>query len=288
VTRGTGDEALETRPPGLRTWQLVHGRDGGETMAEPAVWDEGEIAEVGSRTLVVAEQLCEMADLRPGSRVLDVATGHGNAALAAARRDCVVTAIDSAPSLLARARLRAQAEGLSVDFREADARALPFEDGAFDVVLSTFGVQFVADVERAAAELLRVCRPGGTIALANWSPSRFAAEFGAALDARGPEANLSPFLWGTEVRVRELLGPGVRSLSFRSATFVHRVSSPEAYVERLCRTYGPIKSACARRPEAEREAMIVTLTEAVRRYNRSGDATLLLPLELQEVVAIRG
>jgi SAM-dependent methyltransferase len=140
------------------------------------VWASGDYAAVGTRILIMSELLCEAVDLRAGQLVLDVATGSGNAALAAARRGCEVTGVDYVPSLLERARVRARAEGLPVTFREGDAEQLPFPDASFDVVLSVVGVMFAPDQERAARELLRVCRPGGKIGLANWTPDGFNAE----------------------------------------------------------------------------------------------------------------
>jgi len=251
------------------------------------VWDQGDYSQVGSKLLFVAEQLCESADLRAGSRVLDVATGHGNAALAAARRDCAVVGVDTAPSLLDRARLRAEAEGVRVAFQEGDAQRMPFEDASFDAVLSTFGVQFAPDPEAAAGELLRVCRSGGIIALANWSPGEFARAFGAAIAGYVQGPAKSPFLWGTENRIRELLGAGLASVSFTTRTFVYRLRTPEAYVELFRNTYGPMISAFATLTEAKREELVAALTGAVRSFNRSGDGTLVLPIEYQEMVARR-
>lgn len=147
-------------------------------------------------------------------------------------------AISTAPSPLRRARVRAEAEGVHVDFREGNAERLPFADASFDGVISTFGVRFAANPEAAAGERLRVCRSGGIIALANWSPGGFAREFGAAITGFLPEAGKSPFLWGTEKRIRELLGPGPASLSFSTRRFVHRLRTPKAYVELFRNTYG--------------------------------------------------
>ena len=158
---------------------------------------------------VLTHPFCEAADLRAGQRVLDVATGSGNTAIAAARRFCEVTGVDYVPALLARAHERAAVEGLAIDFREGDAEALPFPDASFDVILSTFGSMFAPDQARTARELLRVCRPGGTIALANWTPEGLTGELFRAMGQYlpPPPAGLaSPLLWGTAARLRELLG----------------------------------------------------------------------------------
>ncbi|HWQ37062.1 MAG TPA: methyltransferase domain-containing protein, partial [Burkholderiales bacterium] len=140
---------------------------------QQAAWSAGDYAVVGTTLQIVGESLCEALDLRAGEKVLDVAAGNGNATLAAARRWCDVTSTDYVQALLDRGRARASAEGLAVQFREADAEALPFESGAFDVVVSTFGVMFTPNQEKAAAELARVCRSGGRIGLANWTPGSF-------------------------------------------------------------------------------------------------------------------
>lgn len=255
--------------------------------SQPNVWDEGDYSQVGSKLLLVAEQLCESADLRAGSRILDVATGHGNGALAAARRDCTVVAVDAARSLLRRGRVRAEAEGVPVEFQEGNAEQLPFENASFDGVISTFGVQFTANPDIAAGELLRVCRSGGVIALANWSPGEFARAFGTVFAGFLPGPGPSPFLWGTENRIRELLGLGLASMSFTTRTFVYRLRTPEAYVELFRNTYGRTMRAFAAVADGKREELAESLSRTVGRFNRSRDETLVLPIEYQEVVAVR-
>ena len=174
-------------------------------------WAAGDFAVVGTGQQIVGEALCEAVDLRAGSRVLDVACGAGNTALAAARRFAEVVGVDYVPALLARGRERAAAERLPVAFQEGDAEALPFPDASFDVVLSTFGVMFAPDQAQAAAELLRVCRPGGTIGLANWTPEGFTGQSSAIRNryAPPPPGLAPPGRWGTEDGVRALLGEGV-------------------------------------------------------------------------------
>ncbi|HEU0150791.1 MAG TPA: class I SAM-dependent methyltransferase, partial [Bradyrhizobium sp.] len=171
-------------------------------------WSSGDYAIVGTTLQIVGEALCEALDLRAGQRVLDVAAGNGNATLAAARRWCDVVSTDYVPALLERGRLRATADGLSVEFREADAEALPFEDGAFDAVVSTFGVMFTPNQDQAAAELTRVCRRGGKIGLANWTPDGFIGQVFKTLGKYlpPPAGVKSPALWGTEARIAEMFG----------------------------------------------------------------------------------
>jgi SAM-dependent methyltransferase len=180
-------------------------------------WGSGDYSVIASMIVPVAEWLCDAVELRADERVLDLATGTGNAAIAAARRQCQVTGVDYAPGLLARARVRAEAEGLPVTFREEDVESLSAPSGAYDVVLSTFGIMFTPDQERAAHELLRVCRPGGRIGLANWTPDGWIGEMLRVVGRHvPPPAGLRPpTRWGTESGMRELLNSGVASLQAR-------------------------------------------------------------------------
>src|SRR5262245_36962050 len=170
---------------------------------QQAAWSAGNYAVVGTTLQIVGESLCEALDLRAGQTVLDVAAGNGNASLAAARRFCTVTSTDYVGTLLARGRQRAEAEGLAIAFREADAEALPFADASFDVVVSTFGVMFTPDQPRAARELLRVCKSGGAIGLANWTPDGFIGQLFKTIGKYAPPAPgaKSPALWGTRERL---------------------------------------------------------------------------------------
>jgi len=191
-------------------------------------WASADYAAVAARIVPMAEGLAQNAGLRAGDRVLDVATGSGNAALAAARCGCEVTGIDYVPALLERARARAAAEGLEVEFAEGDAEHLAFPDASFDAVLSCLGVMFTPDQERAAAELVRVCKPGGTIGLVNWTPAGF---IGQLLRTVGkhvppPAGVRPPPQWGTEERLGELLGDAVSRLDIQRRTYVFRFRSP--------------------------------------------------------------
>jgi SAM-dependent methyltransferase len=253
-------------------------------------WASGDYAAVGARIPIISERLCDSADLRAGWRVLDVAGGSGNAALAAARSGCEVVLTDYVPSLLARARERARAEGLAVEVLEGDAEALPFPDASFDAVVSAVGVMFAPDHQRAAAELLRVTRPGGTIALANWTPDGFIGGLFATTGAHvPPPAGLTPPpLWGTEEHVRALLGDGVRTLRARRRTYTFRYRSPDHFVEFFRQHYGPTLKAFAALDEDGRTALAEDIAALVRRFDRlGGDGPVACPADYLEVVATR-
>src|SRR3954449_7326528 len=233
-------------------------------------WASGDFSVVASRIVLTAEQLCDSADLRAGWRVLDVATGSGNAAIAAARHGCTAVGVDYVPSLLERGRRRAAAEGLDVEFLEGDAEQLPFADGSFDAVTSVFGSMFAPDHARAAAELLRVCRPGGTLALASWSPDGFIADLfrTVAKHVPPPAGVQSPMLWGTEAHLRELFGADIASLQVEERTFTFRFTSPEDFVSFFRLWYGPtLKAFCALEGEA-RDALENELLALARRHDR--------------------
>ena len=250
-------------------------------------WASGDFHAIASLIVPVSERLCDAADLRAGERVLDVATGSGNTAIAAARRLCHVTGIDYVPSLLERARTRAAAEGLPITFEEGDAEALPVPDASYDVVLSTFGSMFAPNQEQAARELLRVCRPGGRIGLANWTPEGWIGEmFRVTSRHVPPPAGLRPpTRWGTEEGLRELFGDGVASLSATRQSFVWRFESAEQYLDLFRSYYGPTLKAFESLDPAGQQALARDLIEAVGRYNRSDGGTLLVPAEYLEVVA---
>src|SRR5882724_3089488 len=200
---------------------------------QQGAWSSGDYAVVGTTLQIVGEDLCEALDLRPGSKVLDVAAGNGNATLAAARRWCDVTSTDYVPELLERGRERAEAERLIVDFQEADAEALPFRDASFDVALSTFGVMFTADQDKAAAELLRVCKSGGKIGLANWTPGGFIGQLFKTLGKYlpPPVGVKSPALWGTRARLDEMFGAQAAKINADPRMFVFRYHSPQHWLD---------------------------------------------------------
>ena len=251
-----------------------------------ATWSSGDYAVVGTTLQIVGESLCEAVDLRSGQSVLDVAAGNGNASLAAARRFARVTASDYVPSLLDRARDRATAERLDIAFREADAEALPFANDTFDVVLSTFGVMFTPSQERAAAELVRVCRPGGRIGLANWTPDGFIGQLFKTIGKHvpPPAGVKSPALWGTRGRLAELFEPKASSIRTTPREFVFRYRSPAHWVDVFRTYYGPVHKAFGALDVNGQAALERDLLDLIERSNRSGDATMVVPSEYLEVV----
>jgi SAM-dependent methyltransferase len=253
---------------------------------QQGAWSAGNYAVVGTTLQLVGECLCEALDLRAGSKVLDVAAGNGNASLAAAHRFCDVTSTDYVMSLLEAGRRRAEAEELAIHFQEADAENLPFPDGSFDVVVSTFGVMFTPDQERAAAELLRVCRPGGRIGLANWTPYSFVGHVFETLARYLPPApGLKPAsLWGTRSRIDELFGAQAAAIRATSRHFNFRYRTPGHWLDVFRTYYGPMGKAFAAL-DAERQAELTAdLHGLMERGNRSWDGTLVLPSEYLEVV----
>jgi len=253
------------------------------------IWASGDFAVVAARIVLVAEQLCDTADLHAGWRVLDVATGSGNAAIAAARLGCTAIGVDYVPALLERGRRRAAAEGLSVKLLEGDAEALAFPDALFDAVTSVFGCMFAPDHPQAAAELLRVCRPGGTIALASWTPEGFIGELFRTVSAHvpPPAGVQSPLLWGTEGHLRELFGEGIASLEVMERTFTFRFPSAEHFVTFFRLWYGPTVKAFAALDNAAHDALEADLVELARRFDRLGTDAIAIPATYTEAVARR-
>ena len=252
-------------------------------------WSSADYAAVAARIVPMAEGLAQNAGLRAGDRVLDVATGSGNAALAAARCGCEVTGVDYVPALLERARARAAAEGLEIEFAEGDAENLAFPDASFDAVLSCLGVMFTPDQERAAAELVRVCKPGGTIGLVNWTPAGF---IGQLLRTVGkhvppPAGVRPPPQWGTEERLGELLGDAVSRLDIQRRTFVFRFRSPDDFASFFRDNYGPVHKAFGALDEPGRERLYDDLTALAREFDQEEGPSVAMPAEYLEVVATR-
>jgi ubiquinone/menaquinone biosynthesis C-methylase UbiE len=257
---------------------------------QQATWASGDFAVVASRIVLVAEQLCDRADLQAGWKVLDVATGSGNAAIAAARLGCDAVGVDYVPELLERGRRRAEAEGLEVELVEADAEELPFGDGEFDAVVSVFGTMFAPDHYKAAAELLRVCGPGGTIALASWTPKGFIGELFRTVGqyAPPPAGVASPMLWGTEDHLTEILGNGVSSLAVTERTFDFRFPTAREFVAFFKRWYGPTVKAFAGLTHAAGAALEDDLVALAREYNRlPGSQAVAIPAVYTEAIAVR-
>jgi SAM-dependent methyltransferase len=252
-------------------------------------WASGDYGAVAALIQPISEALVQAADLSAGSRVVDVATGTGNAAIAAARCLCTVTGVDYVPELLDRGRARAAAEHLPVGFVEGDAEALPGRDGEFDAVLSVVGVMFAPDQERAAAELTRVCRPGGTIALANWTPDGFIGELFRTVGRRvpPPPGVRAPVEWGNEPRLRELFGDRVRDLRVTRREFVFRFASPEDFADYFRAHYGPTLKAFEALDQDNGKLLHADLVELVTRYDVATDGTTKVPSAYVEVLATR-
>lgn len=252
-------------------------------------WTSGDYARIGNSLVIMGERLSEAVDVRPGQKVLDVATGSGNTAISAARRFSMATGMDYVPKLIEQARERAQAEGLDIAFDVGDAENLPYPDASFDVVLSTVGVMFTPDQERAAKELLRVCKPGGKIGLANWVPDGYVGNMLRTVGKHvPPPAGVKPpTLWGTEDRLRELLGEEVSSIESRRRTYVFRYLSANHFIEQFRSYYGPVHKAFESLDEDGRDALENDLKELIGEWNISGDETVLLPSDYLEVVAVR-
>jgi SAM-dependent methyltransferase len=249
-------------------------------------WSSGDYAVVGTTLQIVGEELCEALDLRSGQKVLDVAAGNGNVTLAAARRWCEVTSTDYVPALLVRGKVRAEADGMKITFKEADAEALPFADGSFDVVVSTFGVMFTPNQDRAAAELARVCKRGGKIGLANWTPEGFIGQVFKTLGKYlpPPAGARSPALWGTEARLKEMFGASSSAIRAERRHFVFRYRSPEHFLDIFKSYYGPMLKAFAALDEANQQRLHQDLMMLIGSMNRADDGTMVLPSEYLEVV----
>jgi ubiquinone/menaquinone biosynthesis C-methylase UbiE len=268
------------------------------TMSQPALeavkgrqqatWGSGDYAVVGTTLQIVGETLCEAVDLRSGQRVLDVAAGNGNATLAAARRFASVVSTDYVSSLLDRARERAHAERLSIVFQQADAEHLPFDDASFDVVLSTFGVMFTPDQQRAASELLRVCRPGGKIGLANWTPESFIGRLFKRIGkyVPPPAGVKSPALWGTRDHLASLFGADA-SIAATSRNFTFRYKSPTHWIEVFRSYYGPVLKAFEAVDGEARTALERDIWGLIDECNTATDGTMVVPSAYLEVVATK-
>jgi ubiquinone/menaquinone biosynthesis C-methylase UbiE len=253
---------------------------------QQGAWSSGDYAIVGTTLQIVGEELCEALDLRAGQTVLDVAAGNGNISLAAARRWCEVTSTDYVPALLERGRARAAADGLEIEFKQADAEALPFADRSFDAVVSTFGVMFTPDQDRAAAELVRVCKRSGKIGLANWTPEGFIGQVFKAIGKHmpPPAGVKSPALWGTRARIAELFEPHASSITSVQRHFVFRYRSPEHWLDVFKTYYGPLLKTFAALEPTKQSALRADLMMLINQFNRSGDGSMVVPSEYLEVV----
>jgi ubiquinone/menaquinone biosynthesis C-methylase UbiE len=255
-------------------------------LKQQAMWATGDFAVIGTTLQLVGESLCEAAELRAGSTVLDVACGNGNATLTAARRFCRVTGLDYVPALLARGAERARAERLSPTFMEGDAENLPFSDEVFDAVLSTFGVMFAADHLRAAHEMLRVSKPGGTIALASWTPEGFLGDLlrTVARHVPPPKVAASPLRWGSAQGIAELFGAGAVVERAERKLFMFRYESAAHFIEVFRNYYGPTYKAFEALAPVEQRALERDLTSLLEMHDRGSDNALAVPGEYLEIV----
>jgi SAM-dependent methyltransferase len=253
---------------------------------QQAIWASGDFAIIGVTLQIVGESLAEAVDVRADERVIDIAAGNGNATLAAARRFAQVTSTDYVPALLEKARARAEADGLRVQFRVADAEALPFPDASFDVALSTFGVMFAPDQVRTAHEMLRVVRDGGRIGMANWTPEGFLGQLFKTIGAHvpPPAGVQSPALWGAEARLRELFGAGADSIEATHKMFNFRYASAGHFLQVFRDFYGPVHKAFAALEPDRQQALEQDILALLNRFNRAGSASLVVPAEYLEVV----
>lgn len=254
-----------------------------------AAWSSGDYGKIGVTLQVVGEELAEALDLPTDAKVLDIAAGNGNATLALARRWCNVTSTDYVDTLLKQGQVRAEAEGLNVDFQRADAEDLPFEDGAFDAVVSTFGIMFTPNQERSASEMQRVCRDGGTIGMANWTAEGFIGQLFNTLGGHvAPPAGVkSPALWGNEEWIQRQFGQQAAAISYTPCRFVFRYPSPEFFVDFFRTFYGPVhKAFLALEAEAQKE-LESDILELIAAFNTATDGSMRVPSEYAEIVVTR-
>lgn len=251
---------------------------------QQATWSAGDYAVLGTTLQITGELLCEAVDVSAGARVLDVAAGNGNATLAAARRGAEVTATDYVGALLAGASARAQANGLAITCREADAEALPFDDATFDAALSTFGAMFTPNHDRTASELQRVCRAGGRIGLTNWTPAGFIGQMFKAVGAHvpPPAGVSSPLLWGTEEHLAELFP--CQRVEVQTRQFVFRYRSAQDWLDTFRTFYGPTLKAFAALDAAGQDALERDLLELATAANTATDGSLRVPSDYLEIV----
>jgi ubiquinone/menaquinone biosynthesis C-methylase UbiE len=254
---------------------------------QQSAWSSGDYSVVGVTLQIVGERLCEALDVRAGERLLDVAAGNGNFSLAAARRFCEVTSTDYVPDLLQRGEQRAAADGLPMAFQVADAEALPFADGSFDSVGSTFGVMFAPDQEKAASEMRRVCRPGGKIGMANWTPDSFIGQLFKILGGYLPPAPgmKSPALWGVREHLEELFGED--DIAVVERHFVLRYRSAEHWLDTWRSIYGPLQKAFGSLDPQKRSALEADLLALVGTMNTADDGTMVVPSKYLEIVIAR-
>jgi len=253
---------------------------------QQATWASGNYAVVGSTLQIVGENLCESVAMRSGRTVLDVAAGNGNASLAAARRFCHVVSTDYVPELLQRAKQRAEANDLPIEFKTADAESLPFDDANFDYVLSTFGVMFAPDQAKCANELLRVCRPGGKIGMANWTPESFIGQLFKTIGkyVAPPPGVQSPANWGSEDFLKQHFGQHAETIKIEKKAFCFRYLSANHWLDVFRSYYGPTLKAF-NALDTEGQAKLKTeIFALIKRFNRADDGSMVVPSDYLEIV----
>lgn len=258
-------------------------------VKQQGTWGAGDYGRVGVTLQITGEQLCEAMDMRAGQSVLDVAGGNGNATLAAARRFCRVTSTDYVAALLEQSKVRADAEGLAVEYQQADAEALPFENGQFDNVVSTFGVMFTPNQPQAASELVRVCKSGGRIGMANWTPAGFIGHLFKTIGAHvaPPKGVNSPAAWGTEAFLDTHFADHASDIRVKTTEFVFRYKSPGHWLEVFTTFYGPTLKAFEALDKAGGQALRKDILSLIGHYNLATDGTMVVPSEYLEVVITR-
>jgi ubiquinone/menaquinone biosynthesis C-methylase UbiE len=256
---------------------------------QQVAWSSGDYGLIGMTLNIVGETLCEALDLRSGQTVLDVAAGNGNITLAAARRWCKVTSTDYVPDLLERGKTRAEADGLVIAFEKADAEDLPYVDNSFDAVVSTFGVMFTPNQDQAAAEMARVCKHGGKIGMANWTPAGFIGQLFKTLGKYlpPPAGAKSPALWGTKARLDEMFGPVSSSISAEPRIFNFRYRSAEHFIDFFKTYYGPVLKAFGALDAAKQKSLHGDMIALIESLNTAKDGTMVVPGEYLEVVIVK-
>ena len=256
---------------------------------QQATWGSGDYGRIGVTLQITGEQLCEAMDLRAGDSVLDIAAGNGNVSLAAARRFCRVVSTDYVTALLDQSARRAAAEGLAIEYREADAEALPFSDAAFDNVVSTFGVMFAPDQASAAAEMLRVCRAGGKIGMANWTPDGFIGQLFKTIGRHvpPPAGVVSPAAWGTREFIDGNFGAAARHVSIEACPYNFRYESPQHWLDLFRTYYGPVHKAFLALDAERGEQLAREILELIDVHNVADDGSMVVPSEYLEIVVTK-
>jgi ubiquinone/menaquinone biosynthesis C-methylase UbiE len=253
---------------------------------QQAMWASGNYSKVGSTLQITGESLCEAMDLSSGETVLDVAAGNGNVTLAAARRYCQVTSTDYVQELLDQGRARADADGLRVDYQQADAEQLPFAEKSFDNVVSTFGVMFAPNQAQAAAEIVRVCRAGGKIGLANWTPDGFIGRLFKIVGryVAPPAGVQSPAAWGTQEFLQKHFGSAAEKIEVTTKNYIFRYLSTEHWLEIFRNYYGPVHKAFAALPDEQQQALAQDISQLIDEFNLASDGSVKVPSAYLEIV----